>query len=82
MSHPHTPEQDIAGLGHLPLEAYPLLTAQEVATWLGVSSAWVRQHSNGSRRPLIPSVKLGKCLRYRTQRIQEFIDSLEKSGGK
>lgn len=55
-----------------------LMTVEEVAKLLGMSPAWVRQHSNGMRRPQIPSVKLGKSLRFRKTRVMEFIRSMER----
>jgi len=56
-----------------------LLDVGEVAAMLGMSEAWVRQHSNGMRRPAIPSVKLGKCVRFRLEAILDFIKSLERA---
>ena len=55
-----------------------LLTVEDVARMLGMSTAWVRQHSNGMRRPEIPSVKLGKCVRFRRQSVLQFITSMER----
>lgn len=55
-----------------------LLGAKEVATWLGVSRAWVFEHSNGRRRPLLPSVKLGKSVRYRPMDVDAFILECER----
>jgi excisionase family DNA binding protein len=55
-----------------------LLTVGEVAAMLGMSDAWVRQHSNGMRRPSIPSVKLGKSGRFRREAVLEFIRSMER----
>jgi len=55
-----------------------LLTVGEVAGMLKISTAWVRQHSNGRRRPMIASVKLGKCVRFRRDDILAFIRSLER----
>jgi hypothetical protein len=43
-----------------------------------MSAAWVRQHSSGLRRPLIPSVKLGKCVRFRRETVLQFIKSMER----
>jgi predicted DNA-binding transcriptional regulator AlpA len=57
-----------------------LLTVDEVATMLGMSTAWVRQHSNGMRQPAIPSVKLGKAVRFRRSQIENFIRSMERVG--
>jgi predicted DNA-binding transcriptional regulator AlpA len=54
-------------------EIAPLLTAREVARQLGVSVAWVLQHASGARRPVIPSVKLGKSVRFLQSDISEFI---------
>jgi excisionase family DNA binding protein len=55
-----------------------LMTVEEVARQLAMSTAWVRQHSNGMRRPEIPSVKLGKSVRFRRQRVMEFVRSQER----
>ena len=52
-----------------------LLAVDEVAQLLGMSEAWVRQHANRSRRPNIPSVKLGKCRRFRWQDVMLFIEA-------
>ncbi len=54
-------------------ERDPLLTPAEVAAWLHTSSAWVRDHAGGRRRPLLPSLKLGKCLRFRASDVENFI---------
>jgi len=56
----------------------PLLGAKEVARWLGVSRAWVFEHSNGRRRPFLPSVKLGKSVRYRASDVDAFILECER----
>jgi excisionase family DNA binding protein len=55
-----------------------LLTVEQVAERLGMSAAWVRQHSNGMRQPSIPSVKLGKSVRFRPAAIAEFIKAMER----
>jgi len=55
-----------------------LLGAKEVAHWLGVSRAWVFEHSNGRRRPFLPSVKLGKSVRYRPVDVDAFIMECER----
>jgi predicted DNA-binding transcriptional regulator AlpA len=55
-----------------------LMTVEDVARMLGMSAAWVRQHSSGLRRPLIPSVKLGKCVRFRRETVLQFIKSMER----
>jgi hypothetical protein len=50
-----------------------LLTAQEVADWLGVSARWVLAHAAGLNRPTLPSVKLGKAVRFERGDGEEFI---------
>jgi excisionase family DNA binding protein len=49
-----------------------LLTPQEVATRLGVSERWVRDHAT-RRTPRIPAVKLGPLLRFRLSDIEDFL---------
>src|SRR5215470_3157491 len=49
-----------------------LLTPQEVATRLGVSQRWVRDHAT-RRSPRIPAVKLGPLLRFRLSDIEDFL---------
>ena len=51
----------------------PLLTAADVARWLQVSRAWVSQHACGRRRPVIPSVKLGKTRRFRQEDVERWL---------
>jgi len=57
----------------------PLLSVEQVAEFLGVSPAWIYQHSCGARRPTLPSVKLGRAVRFRPESVQEFIKSLERA---
>jgi len=54
-----------------------LLTALEVAKILNVSTAWVYDHAY-RKRPIIPSVRLGKAVRFRTVDVQQFIDELTR----
>ena len=42
------------------------------------SRAWVFEHSNGRRRPFLPSVKLGKSVRYRPVDVDAFIIECER----
>ncbi len=49
-----------------------LLTPGEVASWLGVSDRWVRDHAT-RRMPRIPAVQLGSLLRFRPADIEAFI---------
>lgn len=55
-----------------------LLSVDEVANLLQMSTAWVRQHSNGMRRPAIPSIKLGKAVRFRRQDLHMFVESMAR----
>lgn len=51
----------------------PLMTTSDVAAWLQVSRAWVSQHACGKRRPVLPSVKLGKVRRFRKDDIERWL---------
>ena len=68
----------LAPIRHVQADPDRLLDVPEVARMLGMSEAWVRQHSNGLRRPSIPCVKLGKSVRFRREAVLEFIRSMER----
>lgn len=51
-----------------------LLTAEEVAELLGVTTAWVYAQS---RAGAIPTVKLGRYYRYRREAIDRWLESQE-----
>lgn len=58
-----------------------LLTPKQVADWLGISVAWVLDHAS-RRRPHLPSVKLGKVVRFRREDVEQFIaECVRISGG-
>jgi excisionase family DNA binding protein len=57
-----------------------LLTADEVAGILGVSSKWVRNHAT-CRNPRLPYIAVGRLLRFRLSDVQRFIDNLRRDGG-
>jgi excisionase family DNA binding protein len=57
----------------------PLLAPSEVAKWLGVSSAWVRDHAT-RKSPRIPAVKIGKLLRFRATDVKDFIQDRCSAG--
>src|SRR5580693_7831212 len=42
-----------------------------VAKWLGVSSAWVRDHAT-RKEPRLSAVKVGKFLRFRPEDVEDF----------
>ena len=54
-----------------------LLSVEQVAKKLGVSTAWVRAHANGTRRPLLESAKLGAFRRFRQEHLETFIRQCE-----
>jgi hypothetical protein len=55
------------------IDIQPLLTAAKLAERLGVSQAWVLAHANGSRKPLLPSIKMGKLVRFDPEAVQRFL---------
>ena len=57
-----------------------LLTPKEVAEILNVSSSWVLDHSS-RRRPYLPSVKLGKAVRFRREDVEAFIQECLRGRG-
>ena len=56
-----------------------LLTVRQVAEWLNVSQSWVRDHATHRRRPALPSLKLGKSLRFREDQLAEWIRQLSET---
>lgn len=55
-----------------------LLSVSEVATWLGVSEGWVRDHASGRRQPRLDAIKLGPSKgkglwKFRMEDVDEFI---------
>jgi len=57
----------------------PLLGPAEVAKWLGVSVAWVRDHAT-RKSPRLPAVKAGKLLRFRPVDVRNFIQDYWHAG--
>jgi excisionase family DNA binding protein len=55
-----------------------LLTVRQVSEWLNVSPSWVRDHATNRRRPALPSLKLGKTLRFREDQLAEWILQLSE----
>ena len=60
-------------------QSTPLLGPAEVAKWLGVSAAWVRDHAT-RKSPRIPTVKVGKLLRFRPVDVEDFIQDCWSAG--
>jgi len=60
------------------IELEPLLTAEDVARRLNVSTDWVWDHSS-RRKPLLPVIRMGDgTLRYRASGIEAFVDEQER----
>ena len=60
-------------------EVEPLLTAEDVAKRLNVSTDWVWDHSS-RKKPLLPVIRMGDgALRYRASGIEAFIDERERT---
>jgi excisionase family DNA binding protein len=59
-------------MNHAESAVVRLLTPQEVASRLGVSERWVRDHAT-RRFPRIPAVKPGPLLRFRSSDIENFL---------
>lgn len=59
----------------------PLLTAEEVASLMRVTTAWVYAES---RRDALPHVRLGRYVRFRRSAIERWLDEVQRgprSGG-
>jgi predicted DNA-binding transcriptional regulator AlpA len=65
-------------MSELPRVGEKLLTVEQVAERLGMSTVWVYQHSSGERRPQIPYIKLGRSVRYRASSVEDFVRALEQ----
>jgi excisionase family DNA binding protein len=52
-----------------------LLTAQDVATMLGVTTGWVYAQSRKGR---IPTITLGRYRRYRRDAILDWLEQIER----
>ncbi len=54
-----------------------LLTADQLASHLGVKVGWVKRQSRAGN---IPSIKLGKCYRYRKADVDLWLSEKTKRG--
>lgn len=59
--------------GETPMQVTPLLKQKEVATWTGMSEAWLEQ--SRFKGIGIPYIKIGRAVRYRTEDVQRWIES-------
>jgi excisionase family DNA binding protein len=62
-----------------PTSTSGLWDVQQVAEWLGVSRAWIRDHAT-RKQPRIPHIKLGKLLKFRPEEVEQFIAALSLNG--
>jgi excisionase family DNA binding protein len=62
---------------HATVSASPsnLLTAEDVAAMLGVTTGWVYAQSRKGR---IPTITLGRYRRYRRDAILQWLDQIER----
>jgi excisionase family DNA binding protein len=56
-----------------------LLTAVEVAELFQVSVSWVRREARAGR---LPSIRLGRSVRFRQATVVAWIESRERSGAR
>lgn len=56
----------------------PLLTAEDVALRLNVSTDWVWDHSS-RKTPYLPVIRMSEgVLRYRSSQVDEFVNERER----
>jgi excisionase family DNA binding protein len=57
-----------------------LMTPAEVAEMLSVSVTWVLDHAS-RRRPMLPSVKLGRAIRFHREEVESFVREYSRMRG-
>jgi predicted DNA-binding transcriptional regulator AlpA len=68
----------LAAAVHQMPQTDPLLTAEDVARQLNVSTDWVWDHSS-RKAPYLPVIRIGDgTLRYRRSQIKEFVSERER----
>lgn len=74
----HQPKEHLRKPVRRAMEIDILLTADDVAKRLNVSTDWVWDHSS-RKKPLLPVIRMGDgTLRYRASGIEFFIDEHER----
>jgi hypothetical protein len=58
---------------------HQLLTARQVADRFQVSVSWVLDHSTGRHKPVLPSIKLGRSVRFRLPDIEAFEENCRRA---
>jgi len=68
----------MAAVAHQMPQADPLLTADEVAERLNVSTDWVWDHSS-RKAPYLPVIRMSDgVLRYRASQLEECVNERER----
>ncbi len=62
-----------------PSNDQPLKTLEEAAAKLRKTVSWMRAHSNGSREPTIPRIKMGKGYAFDDKDLDEFLASYRET---
>jgi len=63
-------------------DLHELLTVDEIAALLKVSKSWVYEHTRGRGTPRsdrLPSIKLGKYVRFDAQAVRAFLNRRDKT---
>jgi excisionase family DNA binding protein len=68
-------EADIAEVDGEAADPFELLTAEEVATWLRMTLAWVYTQTRANN---IPHVPLGRYVRYRRSAVKAWVAKIEQ----
>lgn len=55
-----------------------LLTVEDVAKMLGMSTAWVRHHATGFRRPVLPCYRFGRAIRFDRRDVQAWKEQMRR----
>lgn len=64
--------------GQLAAGREELMTARQVARWLGMSTKWVYAHASGRRKPVLASIPFGRSRRFKPSQVEAFIELLRR----
>jgi hypothetical protein len=68
-----------------PTSEHELLTPKQLARELAVSQAWIRDHTSGRRKPLLPHIRLGDRrgqIRFRRADTDAFLKLYTRNAAK
>ena len=65
----------VAATDSAPADVSELLTAKEAARFLNVPVSWIYEHVRPASRDRLPSVKLGKYLRFDDRDLRAYVDA-------